>query len=329
MKKLVCLLLTLTGMAHADCCPYFAGVEATFLYPCIPDLYFAVRGTENTVSSGQPIGHLRAVKPDFTPGFYAWLGTPLCGGKWDVRVGWQYLHTRDSRRLTTSGNEVIWPCKNSPELDPDAQLFNATAYSRVKFDFDTADLEMSTYKGRCNRLMLKLAGSLRYAMIGYRNEIFYAGNISLGGGAFESSLFNESSWAWGLGPRLAADLHYCICGNFGIRGLAGVGLLAGQISNTANHRELFDNGNPSNERILEKGEYVCNLMPMIETKLGIEYCRTCGCGTLNFSAGYQVARYFSAVQRTYMTDDVNPSAYVMTNTSLDLTGFYVGAEFAY
>ena len=332
MKRFMIVLagiFAITATAHASlplfnqCGCFFGGAEGTFLRPCIADPYFVFRGPVNPVASDAPLGKMLAVEPDFSPGFNVWIGTCLCNGKYDGRFGWQYLHSTDTRTVSVSGpNVLLYVPREHPTRSSDT-LFNGFARSRLRFDFDTADLEGGYYKGSCCGLMMRLALGLRYAMIGYRNESRYAGFVDFPQEEFFEGVWRESSWTWGVGPRLAADLHYCLCGGLGLRGLAGVGLLAGVRRSSTR----FD----KNGEIITNThtDSVCNALPLLEAKVGLDYSCTCGCTIFRITAGYQVVRYFSALQRVNLVDDISDSAYVLTNPHLDLIGFYIGAEIGF
>ncbi len=71
--------------------------------------------------------------------------------------------------VVSGDDDVLW-------VPGEETFVNARAHSRVRFDFDTADLEFGRLKaGNCG-LDLRISGGLRYAMIGYRNCTLYEGN---------------------------------------------------------------------------------------------------------------------------------------------------------
>jgi len=191
------MALTTPVLALGNCCPddYYVGAEATFLRPCTSNLYYVFRGPINQIDADTPLGKLFAVLPDYTTGFNAWIGSSWCCGKVDARFVWQYLHATDSRTITASGpNEVLYAPKQHPTSTQD-RYFNGLARSQVRTDFDTADIEMGYNICKCD-LWLRVVGGLRYAMIGYRNEILYQGFEQAALTSFDKRTQKEHSWAW-------------------------------------------------------------------------------------------------------------------------------------
>ena len=325
------LLICLSGMVAAYCgCvdEFFGGVEATFLKPCTPNLYFVAKGPPNpTTSNDLPFGDLLALQPEYGTGFRAWVGAAFCDSKYDARFGWDYLHTSDRRRVVAQGpsENLLFPLAHA-DFNPNLGPFqDALATYQVRLDYDAADFELGYRKGTLCDSTVRLVGALRYAMIGYRGRILMQGHQTDQNLMFRQFLVREQSWAWGVGPRVAVEGHYWVCNGFGLRGAIGASLLAGELSGDYNVQELTGAGR---QAILD-AEDVCTLIPNIDIEVGIDYTYCSECFFVTVGAGYRASRFWSSVQRLTWVDNSNESTYSLDDNPMDFYGFYVGAEIGF
>lgn len=321
-----CTALTANPLVMPGCATGFVGgADLLIAHPCTDDLYLVIKGPTQE-NEEQVVGRMLAVEPDYQAGFRVYGGAEFCDGTRDIQLQWERLRTSDTCSVTASGpNEVLYPPKLGPNLDPTGRLFDALARSRVKFHYDAVDL-VGRYCAACyNRYSGCVIGGLRYARITFSDSGLYQGTTTLNNGMFEASTLEAESRAWGVGPRLGMVGRARLCGNIWIMGDASVGILLGEICASHRQSEL----EAPDARIDVTQQSVCEVMPLLEARAGFEWVQQCGCFTLSARAGYEVQRYFSAILRLAWTDDVRDAAYAMSVNPFDVQGFFVGLRVQY
>lgn len=320
--------VTANPFGFSSCATGFVGgADLLITRPCTDDLYLVIRGPTQE-EAGQVVGEMLAVMPDYQPGFRVYGGVEFCNGTRDIQLQWERLRTSDTRSVSVSGaNEVLYPPKLSPNLDPSGRLFNARARSHVEFDYDAVDL-IGRYCAACyDRYSGCVIGGLRYARITFSDHSTYEGFTEPNQGPedLQRSRLEAFSRSWGLGPRLGMVGRARLCGNLWIMGDATVGILMGEIRASHRHGEI----EALDPVINVRQQSVCEIMPLIEARAGFEWVQECGCVTFSARAGYEVQRYFSAILRLAWTDDVRDAAYAMSVNPFDLQGVFVGIRVGY
>lgn len=270
-----------------------------WLKPGASNLNYVILNKELPAQS--PTWSEQELKPSYAPGFELGLGyvIPNGGGK-DLQVHWTHL--------TTSTSSSVSAPNSSYFLGPDYEIGpgglpirNATG--KVKFKYDTIDLNAGQYLNFGEQLRLRFLGGLSAGFLREEVSADYSGSRPVGpyAGPFNMNQKVTSNFS-GVGPQLGLHADYVSHYGFGLLGEGTISALIGGLKTNTKYVgsgvELQTVYNQSINYQTIKDETVTQVIPGLSGKLGVNYNRVIKNDMLfKIEAGYQAAVYMNAISQ--------------------------------
>jgi hypothetical protein len=267
-------------------------VGADFLYwkPCISDLDYAAKVTENTLTTVE----YDSICPEWEPGVRAFLRVPNFYCDWGLSASYTFIEsTRTSHVNDDDVDFVVSPLTSGIAFD-DEELEFEDIRGHWNMDYHEWDVLLS-YDISCNQChhfkpYFGLAGIVLDQDLKVTLENDGDGEIH-----WESNF-------WAVGFRAGSEYQYQIndCWNFFT--CANATLLAGS-ADTTNH-QTFENSVSSNVKY--KDDDCCQFVPGYHIGAGLEYS-ACMCDMeYSFRFGYEFLTWFNVPNhRVFFTGEAN------------------------
>lgn len=290
----------LTPLFIPDLTPcYEFDVAALWLRPGASNLNYVIYNKELPAQS--PTWLEREIQPDFDAGFELSFRYNFPRGEGqDVSLTWTHLNTSDSS--STVAPDASYFLGPDYEIGP-AGIPIRNATGRAKFYYDVVNLDVGQYLKFGQHLTMRFFGGLSAASLQEKVKAVYTG---IRGGTFAgpfSMTQKVLSDFSGIGPRFGVhadyDTSWCGFGFLGeIAGSALIGSLHSKTSYIGSGVELLRvYGQTTNYQTI-KDQHVYQVIPALDTKLGINYKYNIkNCMLLTIAAGYQAAVYVNAISQ--------------------------------
>jgi hypothetical protein len=352
------------------CCRGRFEALAEYLYvrPHLCDLDYVIvdaRPSEQPSSSTAagvdlflPTGVEHGICPRYESAFRVGLGILFTGSCNDFEVAYTRLQTTDSRHAVAPDDGGLWITDghprynnlrlNNPSVVPSTGFetlqpaLTALARYRTRFVYNQADGVVGSRCTLWRRGWVRTFIGLRWEQICFRDKAYYQGTITtpafLPGGPSFRALLNQrshlrsTSWMWGVGPRIGAELRYPILCGFGIGARGGMALLVGDVGRSRQEfvaRTLIAASPEASLTPLQQGLDVnkhsrCHLCADLDARLGANYLYCCPCFSLLVEIGWQFFTCIDALVRETFNDVAGTSEEICQNFTID--GLYASAK---
>lgn len=260
-----------------------------------------------------PNWNIKQINPDHQPGLYLGARYIFCESGMDIQADWTRLRTSDSQSATvTPILQWISPfCQTGPgtadtEYDPTGVGELTTAKAKVKFHFDTVNLDLGIFVNFGCNMQMRVFTGLSGVKINERLTSTFEGVPP----PPTITLKNNYSY-WGIGPRLGLLTSYAFCDCFHFAGKLAAALLFGKMEPA---QYLFEGSSEAlalvgisvnRESISSKS--VSQAVAAIDARLGLNYAfHFCECYVLTLEAGYLGAIYMDPLNGYETNENVLP-----------------------
>lgn len=279
-------------------------LAALYLQPSSDNLLFTTKGqfldelSSVTQSS-------ESIEPDYGWGFLFGVGYVIPNTANDIQLNWMHFNDNDeaSENYTFSdGAANILSVDNGVVLSLSNIGDYADAFGKVKYKFDTVDLDFGRYINITNHLDMRLFSGLRYTKIESDVSVSYSGSgttVRLVPSIFVSNDFDSDSTFNGVGPLFGLSGNYNIGYGLGLSAAFDTALLVGSIdfdqSNSVSH--TTGSGLQSNSNSSFDYDDTHIIAPAFDAKIGINYTYAMNNGTqFKFEIGYMAAQYIDVIE---------------------------------
>lgn len=260
-----------------------------------------------------PNWSVKALHPSYQPAFNVGASYVFANTGINTQGSWTHLSSSDSRSITvTPVQQWISPFSQTgpgtanTTYDPTGVGQLTVAHGKVDFDYDAANLDVSTSVNIGSHMQIHLFSGLSGIRIKQKLLSTFQHPSSLP----KISLENTSTYL-GMGPRLGFGNTYTLYKDFRFVGELAAGLLFGsmqpaQYKFTGSSSALNDIGIHANrEEISSKN--VMQVVPSLETKLGLNYAyHFNNCYVLTIEGGYTGAIYINVLSSYETNENILP-----------------------
>jgi len=293
--------------------------EWLYLYPVIDNGYYAVSANTNNFRANNSIGDREANNLCYDSGFRVEAMYAFCDCCSDIRVSYTGFCSDHKETLSsdflfpTNGDFLIAADEGST---PPQGFTNATASSKIKFEFDRVEALFGVRFWQCCGLSVVLEGGLQYADFEVRETDRYQGTVNA---VVRDIYVIRKATYWGVGPQLGLDFNYCLCGGLSFVGNVNWAILVGENSN-----DFFQQfPDPADATITNSidNETICRIVPTTQIRVGFDY-RFCCCWDWAIGAGYEFISNPRTLDSIVFTE-LNNLQSVDNYSNTDLHGPYV------
>lgn len=293
-------------------------------------LEFAATGIKGT-SNANPdsVKRGKTYKPDFKwePGFRVGAGYIIPHRNWDISLDWTRYDTEKKKSVSHSGElslNPLYAILDQPRFML-GELLSSSA--KLKFHYDTLDLELGRRWEILPRLTLRPEISLRGALINQDYKIDYLYSNGAGSVAHEQYFKNDFL---GLGLRAGLDSLWAITPHFGLFGNIAASLVGGRFHVKEKFNETLNTILPPRRGVfVNMSDKFYDVVPEVELAFGLHLAPGSSKNRyrLEIDIGWEYLVWFNQNQMYLFTSTDIPSSAVglRERGNMSLQGLIVNA----
>ncbi len=290
-------------------CPWDIFFDASFVYwqPVLDNIELGIgNATSSPVTNVN--GDFINMDFDFKPGFKVGLGGNFDHDNWDVRFGYTWFHTTNSKSAVAPTNGVIIPSQGTPARQT-GTFASASENWDLRMDILDFDLGRWYYVG--TKLVFHPVVGVRADWIRQHLKTNYTSTS-------DRAVVTQNSRSWALGPKIGLDTNWNVGMGFRFFGNSEADLLFTDYTDSS----FSETHTLTTHPFQTKQSNIYAVRPHFDLDLGLGWGTALDCNNwyMDFTVGYEFQVFFDQNMFRHFTDDQMVANSNMPNGNLYLQG---------